>query len=70
MCIRDRYGALSIFDAIVVTGRRSDGSLGIVSVESVETSASGTSTITVYQNADGMVELSETALAGKLSTES
>ena len=63
------YGALSIFDAIVVTGRRGDGSLGIVSVESVETSASGTSTVTVYQNADGTVELSETALAGKLSTE-
>ena len=63
------YGALSIFDAIVVTGRRTDGSLGIVSVESVETSASGASTVAVYRNTDGNVELSETSLAGKLANE-
>ena len=61
------YGALSIFDAVVVTGRRADGSLGIVSVESVESSAGGASTVTIYSNdAGGGIEFAETALDGKL----
>ena len=47
------YGSLSIFDAIIVTGRKADGSLGIVSIESVETSASGSSTLTAYQASSG-----------------
>jgi len=64
------YGALSIFDAVVLTGRRSDGTLGIVSVESVESSAGGSSTVTVYNSgADSGIELAETALAGKLPSD-
>ena len=64
------YGALSMFDAVVVTGRRADGTLGIISVESVESSASGASTVAIYKAADGTVDTSDTSLAGKISTKS
>ena len=63
------YGALSIFDAIIVTGRKGDGSLGIVSIESVETSASGSSTLTAYQASSGEETLADTALSAKLALE-
>lgn len=60
------YGALSIFDAIIVTGRKGDGSLGIVSIESVETSASGSSTLTAYLASSGKETLADTSLSAKL----
>ena len=59
------YGALSIFDAVVVTGRKDDDSLGIISIESVEGSNGATNTVTVYRP-DGETELTDTSLGAKL----
>ncbi len=60
------FGALSIFDAVIVTGRLPNGGFGINAIESVEGTTGDLFTTSVYRGATDSLTLDDSVLAAKL----